>query len=70
MFPVFTNPLAVEVMVSAFVSHIISKHGQVDTIVALDARGFLFGPIIALRLGAKFVPVRKAGKVGLNGIQL
>lgn len=32
-------------------------------IVGLDARGFLFGPIIALRLGAAFVPVRKAGKL-------
>ena len=32
-------------------------------IVGLDARGFLLGPIIALRLGAAFVPVRKAGKL-------
>ena len=29
----------------------------------LDARGFLFGPIIALRIGAAFVPVRKRGKL-------
>lgn len=29
----------------------------------LDARGFLFGPIIAMRLGAAFVPVRKQGKL-------
>lgn len=26
-------------------------------------RGFLFGPILALRLGAAFVPVRKSGKL-------
>ena len=32
-------------------------------IVGLDARGFLFGPTLALRLGAGFVPVRKAGKL-------
>lgn len=32
-------------------------------IVGLDARGFLFGPIIAMRLGAAFVPVRKVGKL-------
>lgn len=31
--------------------------------VGLDARGFLFGPLIALRLGAAFVPVRKQGKL-------
>jgi len=35
----------------------------VDVIVGLEARGFLFGPSLALRLGAGFVPVRKVGKL-------
>lgn len=35
----------------------------IDVVVGLDARGFLFGPLIAARLGAAFVPVRKAGKL-------
>lgn len=34
-----------------------------DVIVALDARGFLFGPSLALKLNASFVPVRKPGKL-------
>ncbi|KAK5047935.1 adenine phosphoribosyltransferase [Exophiala bonariae] len=34
-----------------------------DVIVGLDARGFLIGPTLALRLGAGFVPVRKPGKL-------
>lgn len=34
-----------------------------DVIVGLDARGFLFGPTLALQLGAGFVPVRKPGKL-------
>jgi adenine phosphoribosyltransferase len=34
-----------------------------DVIVGLDARGFLFGPQLALRLGAGFAPVRKRGKL-------
>lgn len=34
-----------------------------DVIVGLDARGFLFGPSLALKLGASFVPVRKKGKL-------
>ncbi|KAI1981221.1 adenine phosphoribosyltransferase, partial [Ophidiomyces ophidiicola] len=34
-----------------------------EVIVGLDARGFLFGPSLALRLGAAFVPVRKKGKL-------
>lgn len=36
---------------------------KIDVVVGLDARGFLLGPIIAMRLGAAFVPVRKAGKL-------
>ncbi|KAH9220626.1 phosphoribosyltransferase-like protein [Leptodontidium sp. 2 PMI_412] len=34
-----------------------------DVLVGLDARGFLFGPSLALRLGAGFAPVRKRGKL-------
>ncbi|PQE15956.1 adenine phosphoribosyltransferase protein [Rutstroemia sp. NJR-2017a BVV2] len=34
-----------------------------DVVVGLDARGFLFGPSLALRLGAGFAPVRKRGKL-------
>lgn len=46
-------------------SHTIptSKSKKIDVVVGLDARGFLLGPIIALRLGAAFVPVRKMGKL-------
>jgi adenine phosphoribosyltransferase len=34
-----------------------------DVIVGLEARGFLFGPSLALRLNCAFVPVRKRGKL-------
>ena len=46
-------------------SHTIPQSGskKIDVIVGLDARGFILGPIIALRLGAAFVPVRKVGKL-------
>lgn len=44
-------------------STILPKVKKVDAIVGLDARGFLLGPILALRLGAAFVPVRKVGKL-------
>lgn len=32
-------------------------------LLGLEARGFLFGPILALRLNAAFVPIRKRGKL-------
>ena len=39
------------------------KPGQIDTVVGIDARGFIFASAAALRLNAGFVPVRKKGKL-------
>ena len=36
---------------------------NIDTIVSIDARGFIFGSVLAYRLGIGFVPVRKQGKL-------
>lgn len=37
--------------------------GPVDRVVGMEARGFLFGPPVALALGVGFAPVRKPGKL-------
>ncbi|MGB5499666.1 MAG: adenine phosphoribosyltransferase [Maribacter sp.] len=36
---------------------------KVDKVVGMESRGFFFAPILAVRLNAGFVPVRKAGKL-------
>jgi adenine phosphoribosyltransferase len=35
----------------------------IDTVVGIEARGFIFAPAVAYALGAGFVPVRKPGKL-------
>lgn len=35
----------------------------IDVIAAAEARGFIFGAPLALRIGAGFVPIRKPGKL-------
>jgi adenine phosphoribosyltransferase len=35
----------------------------IDLVLGMEARGFIFGPALAYRLNAGFVPVRKPGKL-------
>jgi adenine phosphoribosyltransferase len=39
------------------------REKKIDTIVCIEARGFLLGAALAYRLGAGLVPVRKKGKL-------
>lgn len=64
--PLFSDPTLHEDLIHALELHIKTNYApgqRPDIIVGLEARGWLFGPSLALRLGAGFVPVRKQGKL-------
>ncbi|KAF2859398.1 adenine phosphoribosyltransferase [Piedraia hortae CBS 480.64] len=54
---------ALELQVAQAFNVVTGGKDKVDVVVGLESRGFLFGPTLALRLGAGFVPVRKKGKL-------
>jgi len=39
------------------------KGHTIDVVAGIEARGFIFAPALAYRLGAGFVPVRKPKKI-------
>ncbi|MBC2703315.1 adenine phosphoribosyltransferase [Desulfobacula sp.] len=45
------------------------KDMDIDKIVGIDARGFVFGAVLAYKLGIGFIPVRKKGKLPWKTIQ-
>lgn len=45
------------------------KEMDIDKIVGIDARGFVFGAVLAYKLGIGFIPVRKKGKLPSKTIQ-
>jgi len=48
-------------LIDKFSEHYIGR--DVDLVLGMEARGFIFGPALAYRLNAGFVPVRKPGKL-------
>ncbi len=46
------------------------KAAKIDYVVAIEARGYIFGAPIAYKLGAGFIPVRKPGKLPYEKINV
>jgi len=55
------DKLGFATLIDALSEHYISK--EVDLVLGMEARGFIFAPALAYRLNAGFVPVRKPGKL-------
>jgi len=59
--PILGNGKLFRMAIEAFLEQCRGK--QIDKIVGIDARGFLFGSAVAYDLGVGFVPLRKKGRL-------
>lgn len=59
--PIFTKPELFQKLIDGF--KLALGDTKVDYVIGLESRGFLFGPTLALQIGAGFIPVRKPGKL-------
>src|SRR6516225_5583333 len=59
--PVLSDPGLFRASIDLFLERCRGR--KIDKIVAIDARGFVFGSAVAYELGVGFVPIRKRGKL-------
>lgn len=59
--PILSDPDAMNKALDLFLKQL--KDVKIDKVVGMESRGFFFGTLLAQRLNAGFVPVRKPGKL-------
>jgi len=55
------NPYTLRMTVDRFIWMFAKE--RIDKVIGIEARGFIFAPLVAYELNAGFVPVRKPGKL-------
>ena len=55
------DKLGFATLIDSLSEHYLGK--SIDLVLGMEARGFIFGPAVAYRLNAGFVPLRKPGKL-------
>jgi len=55
------DPVGLRRAVDALADHYVGR--KIDRVIGIEARGFIFAPMVAYRLNAGFVPVRKPRKL-------
>ena len=55
------NPDALRTTIHEMLTYCEGK--KIDVVVGIESRGFIFGALLAYKLGCGFVPVRKPGKL-------
>ena len=64
--PLLINPLAREECLNILLSNL--KEQKIDKVIGVESRGFFFGILLAEKLNAGFVPVRKPNKLPYDTI--
>ena len=59
--PLLGDPKALEATIDRIANHY--ANAGIAKVAGIEARGFLFAPAVALRLGAGVIPIRKKGKL-------
>ena len=59
--PLLANPEAMRYAVELFLKQI--PEAKIDKVVGIESRGFFFATLLAEKLNAGFIPVRKPGKL-------
>ncbi|MFC1843251.1 adenine phosphoribosyltransferase [Thermodesulfobacteriota bacterium] len=57
------DPVGFRLVIDSLTQRYITGDIQFDTIVGIEARGFIMGGALAYTLGKGFIPIRKAGKL-------
>ncbi|MGZ5050576.1 MAG: adenine phosphoribosyltransferase [Methylobacter sp.] len=62
--PLVKNPASLKLAVHQLVEPFLGR--EVTVVAGMEARGFIFGSVVAWELGLPFVPLRKPGKLPYN----
>lgn len=66
--PLLQNPEAF----SCIINNLVERYGSknIDAVVGIESRGFIFGTPLAFKLGAAFIPIRKKGKLPYKTVDI
>src|SRR3954463_1634856 len=59
--PLLADPRAFHIVLDTIAHRFVGE--QIDAVVGVESRGFIFGGALAARLNTSFVPVRRPGKL-------